>query len=653
MELMPASRLATAAAWLAAACLLLPQSVRAETGSSGLQLTWEVKNRFRLFRAEADFRRHVTNGGAGVLAAEQRMANETGGRGWARLTVGHLCVDPAGRLLEPCERDGVSESYLAPADHRIGVRVAGSLPAGASCTFNFDTGDGNPQRIAHACNQELDLRVRHGRPTIASVEVATTDGTVRVATTEVLVRDLLVAGLGDSIAAGEGNPDRPIALADEGFCFRQFVSGSGSDYFRPSRAGYKGNKSCEIGRGATSEAREWTDLGARWMNQACHRSLYSYQIRAALALAVEQPHMAVTFVPLACTGATIETGLLGSQRAREINCGARSCPSTMPAQVAQLQEVLAAARRRDPSRALDLVLLTVGANDIYFSGLVADVILESTAERLLFRRSGVIAYVGESDSVLARKLPRDFTRLRAALKPLVGGDLARVLYVSYGHPALASNGAACNGGRDGFDIHPAFSVDPERLRVVAEFVNERFLPKIMALATCSGGILCTNGSADAMSFVDAHQTAFRGRGLCARAPEDPEFDRLCFKADGTSFTADLAQAATEPLACGRSVKDFRPYATRARWIRTANDSYFAAMTYPEGITSALQPSDIHDATWGVLSAVYGGAVHPTAEGHAVMAEAALAEMRRVLRLPHREVPVMAAPLPAPPAASAQ
>ena len=44
------------------------------------------------------------------------------------------------------------------------------------------------------------------------------------------------------------------------------------------------------------------------------------------------------------------------------------------------------------------------------------------------------------------------------------------------------------------------------------------------------------------------------------------------------------------------------------------------MTYPQGLPSSSQPSDIHDATWGVLSAVYGGAVHPSAEGHAAMAD---------------------------------
>ena len=82
-------------------------------------------------------------------------------------------------------------------------------------------------------------------------------------------------------------------------------------------------------------------------------------------------------------------------------------------------------------------------------------------------------------------------------------------------------------------------------------------------------------------------------------------------------------------------------------MRTANDSYFTAMTYPEGLPSLLQPSDLHDATWGIFAAVYGGAIHPTAEGHAAMADAALPAVREVLGLPAPAAPVRSEPLPPP------
>jgi hypothetical protein len=66
----------------------------------------------------------------------------------------------------------------------------------------------------------------------------------------------------------------------------------------------------------------------------------------------------------------------------------------------------------------------------------------------------------------------------------------------------------------------------------------------------------------------------------------------------------------------------------------------------------LKPSDIHDALWGVLSAVYGGAVHPTAEGYAAMADAALPAVRAVLGLTAppairaEPLPAVSAPVPA-------
>jgi hypothetical protein len=133
--------------------------------------------------------------------------------------------------------------------------------------------------------------------------------------------------------------------------------------------------------------------------------------------------------------------------------------------------------------------------------------------------------------------------------------------------------------------------------------------------------------------VDAHQEAFASHGFCARSEQDPDFDRECFSPQGRSFQSNPAAAATDPMLCAHRASDFRPYTPRARWVRTANDSYFTAMTYPEGLSPTLMPADIHDATWGVMSAVYGGAIHPTAEGHAAMADAALPAVRALLGLP--------------------
>jgi hypothetical protein len=603
-------------------------------GTGDFHIAWEVKNRFRLFRNEADFLRMVAaSRGDGVLAAERRLAHDTDGLGWAKDIVGDLCLDNSGNLLETCERDGERENYLSPRDHPIGATVSGPVPPGQDCLWSFDDGDGPPRQITASCDQEVKLRVPSGRSTIATVDIPLGDGTAQRVTTEIAVRDILVAGLGDSIAAGEGNPDRAVKL-EGGFCFKRFLGGSGSQYYRPSRAGYDDDRSCENGPSSPAAARDWARHGARWMNPACHRSLYSYQVRTMLALAIEQPHIAVTLLPLACTGATIGAGMFDSQRADDCPwvVGVDSCSGTAPAQFGELRELMAALHRQQSNRNLDMVLLTVGANDVNFAGLVANVIVDATTERLLLRQGGAIASVNEAQKALDRELPDGFTQLRTALKPFVGGNLDRVVFVSYANPALEAENKPCPGGRDGLDVQPAFGADGERLRAAADFVETKFLPKLRLLATCDGNKACHDPTTERMIFVDAHQAQFARHGMCVRATTDPEFDRDCFSTTGNSFQTDPTIAPDDTMACNEPASNYRPYASRARWIRTANDSYFTAMTYPEGMPAILKPSDIHDALWGVLSAVYGGAVHPTAEGYAAMADAALPAARAVLGL---------------------
>ncbi|MDP3078019.1 hypothetical protein [Bradyrhizobium sp.] len=635
--ILPAALLAAAPGALPAAAqvpLAPPAAVQNAPATQGapdaaMQISWEVRNRFRLFREERDFLLHTDGGrGRSVLATEQALALQSDGRGWARNAVNRLCIDLLGRVSEPCNRDGVKESYLTPTEHPVTLRLTGQVPVGATCAWTLDDGDG-PRQSTFDCAEPVNFRARYGRPTVATVDVSSgPDAPLRV-TTEIAVRDIFIAGLGDSIASGEGNPDRAVALADEGFCFRSYLGMAYTQYYRPSRAGYKGGRACE----APDSLQVWQRQSALWLNSACHRSLYSYQTRTALALAAQYPHIAVTYLPLACTGATIADGLFGTQQARECpptKSGA-NCSGKVNAQLSELREALTAAKRRQPDRRLDLVLLSIGANDINFSGLVADVIVDNATERALFRRSGVIGSVEDSRSAMTRDLPRGFAKLREALKPLVG-DMSRVLYVSYANPTLAADGGPCAGGPAGFDIHPSFNAEPQRLANVSNYVQNEFLPALKSLALCQGGILCRDPAADRMTFVDAHQPAFAGHGFCARAPTDPVFDQACFSPKGESFDPDIVTAASQPMLCGRSAGEYRAYLPRARWIRDANDSYFAAMTYPGGLPASSQPTDIHDATWGVLSAVYGGAVHPSAEGHAAMADAAVPAAAAVLQL---------------------
>ena len=196
-----------------------------------------------------------------------------------------------------------------------------------------------------------------------------------------------------------------------------------------------------------------------------------------MALAIEQPHIAVTLLPLACTGATISAGMFDSQRADDCPwvAGIDSCSGRSPAQFDELKDIMAQVRRQQPQRLLDMVLLTIGANDINFAGLVANVIVEAATERLLLRQGGSIISVKDAQSGLDDDLPGAFCPLAHRTRTYVGNSLSRVVFTSYANPAMLAENKPCPGGRDGLDVHPAFSADKDRLRAAAELVDGKFL----------------------------------------------------------------------------------------------------------------------------------------------------------------------------------
>lgn len=599
--------------------------------SAAIQIDWEVANRFRLFAEQKEFDRHVeamkADPGQSILAAEHKLVEKFGGRGWGD-SMGALCFDSfRGRILETCKRDGVNETYLNPPSIRIKLRA--KLPAdfgAAVCDWTI-----GPVNIAQTvagqnCNDSInDARALTYRPTPITVVARNQSGVTLQGRIEVQVRDVFIVGMGDSIASGEGNPSRPIRLDTEGFCFRRPIFGASQIFSLPGRANTGLIKACDNAEN-TLEAREtWDAHGASWLYNACHRSLYSYQMRTALALAIQNPKISVTFLPLGCTGAEIGEGILESMppREREKKAGV-SHPAVVEAQISQLRNYLRSITNAGRRRPIDLLLLTIGANDIGFSGLVANIIINENPERSALK--GTLVTPEEAAENL-KELRGDFRLLRRQLLPIMGADLSRVVFVAYGNPGSSESGTPCGDGKTGFDVHPAFAVDGATLKQTAKFVDDVFLPTLKNYVTCSPNGGCARPQRDAMKFIDGHFSQFSTHGFCAKSGTDPEFDKQCFK-DGGSF-----QTLAKPLACQNFVpSQFEPYAKRARWVRTANDSYFSAMTYPWQSGVGADPIDLHDARWGLTSVVYGGAVHPTAEGHAAMADAALPAARDVLGL---------------------
>ena len=138
-----------------------------------------------------------------------------------------------------------------------------------------------------------------------------------------------------------------------------------------------------------------------------------------------------------------------------------------------------------------------------------------------------------------------------------------------------------------------------------------------------------------MTFVDAHQPAFAGHGVCARAETDPEFDRDCFSPDGTSFRAERERrrAARRSTCPHRAERISRLCAARALDPHRQRQLFRRDDLSAGRVRLRCSRATFTTRRGACLSAVYGGAVHPTAEGHAAMADAAVVAARRVLTLP--------------------
>jgi len=105
------------------------------------------------------------------------------------------------------------------------------------------------------------------------------------------------------------------------------------------------------------------------------------------------------------------------------------------------------------------------------------------------------------------------------------------------------------------------------------------------------------------------------RGICARDPTRALVDQAAMKMPRRSkVSGDF-----EPYSPAGAL----PYAHRWRLIHNPNDAFLTANTHREGIS----PFDILQPAYAAL---YSGAFHPTAEGHAIVADHVMRHVRSVL-----------------------
>jgi lysophospholipase L1-like esterase len=195
-------------------------------------------------------------------------------------------------------------------------------------------------------SDQCKIATRLGEGTyLAQLSAHAADGATLETGFPIQIKDIIVVSVGDSMAGGEGNPD---------------VGGA----YIPPLPGHS---------------------TAQWKDAGCHRSAFGGHVRAAQRLATD-PHNGIVFLSLACTGAKAENLATSANRGR-------------PPQLRQLAAALCA---YGCARPIDLLIMTIGVNDVDFAQLTRScVITHEGCDATLTRAEGNLA-----------TLPLQYARLR-------------------------------------------------------------------------------------------------------------------------------------------------------------------------------------------------------------------------------------------------
>jgi hypothetical protein len=134
-------------------------------------------------------------------------------------------------------------------------------------------------------------------------------------------------------------------------------------------------------------------------------------------------------------------------------------------------------------------------------------------------------------------------------------------------------------------------------------------------------IMKASAKAHGWSFAEAHRKDFQGRGVCAGWS-----DSALSSADDLRIPRKVG-GKWEPF----NPADWRAYASRQRWFRTPNDAFMTGHFHvPQSLLQSALKAQGYSWVQLLLAATYSGAFHPTAEGHAAIADSVAERARAVI-----------------------
>src|SRR6202035_4694798 len=264
--------------------------------------------------------------------------------------------------------------------------------------------------------------------------------------------------------------------------------------------------------------------------------------------------------------------------------------------------------------------MSIGGNDVGFGALAAYAMTESAAHFAPIASwvGGSIPFCPAAARAYLGVLDHPMKAVKDALADGFGIAPGRVLQSSYEPIQFDETGALCGSLPTlGMDVHPGLKLDRGRLQETADFLRE-LLAKLECIDSTKGHSCpadLATGTGTGFTLVTDHIPEFTKRGMCARDPKRA-------LADGIEMRVPRVPVG------GSEFKPYSPAATltyehRWRLFRSPNDAFLAANTHREGtaVIDLLQPA---------YAGLYSGAIHPTAEGHATVADHIVKHARLLL-----------------------
>lgn len=519
------------------------------------------------------------------------------------------------------------KDYVYPRSHDVRVWIENpQLLAGRLTTWLIDgqplIGSREEFKNCDAKYQKphcVEIRVPYvtDNPRKLMVAIRLSDGGTITLPGPIEVVDRLVVGLGDSYASGEGNPDRPA----------RFTQGETERDALPALlrlnipAAVRGTRRPQKDRDAEGEA--------RWLDRRCHRSMYSYQFKTALQMALTNPQEAVTFVSYSCSGAT--TDEIISKKGDSIEGGGEVDP-----QLDSLRTALSKDGRI--TREIDYLLLSTGGNDVGFSRYVAYGVLSGLALRAyrrlprgvneekileasrrgLFRNTllGQNGNYARLHGALLEAPPETTPNRRRDARPdesrririkgcQPGGACPRILLTPYPDILHDESGNPCKADRKEFD-NP-FGEDRRREPRFATLNDHVFLQ----IRDVQRDPLSSHAAGLGWTVVGSNVEAYAGHGFCAQSTQRP-----------------LALAENFELPRWKNghwmpydPRDYRPYESRLRWVRLPVDAKLTTDQMRVILNRFNLDLFLEDDRAMIM--------HPTAEGLAATADENFKEIQKL------------------------